>query len=129
MEIYLQLQLNCTIQSNRMSDVVTIPAPVETMEETEMIVKAIRKVYKSDRGLDRAWRRREGEDKEMSGILRYAIKLREGADSRWKYEVLSVLLGSRTSPHVYEVLDKELIADNDWESQIFRGMCSQISDF
>jgi hypothetical protein len=130
MEIYLLMQCSWSI-TVRPNEVVRIEAGVEQTEQTEQIVRAIKKVYKSERGLERAWRRREGEEEGegMSGVLRYAMKLKDISDTRWKYEVLSVLLGTKTSMHVYGVLGKGFLSDGDWEGQIFKGMYSQMSDY
>jgi hypothetical protein len=55
--------------------------------------------------------------------------MKDNNEPRFKYELFSVMMGTRKCEHVHDILDKEIFNENDWEPQVYRSMATQIGDF
>jgi hypothetical protein len=55
--------------------------------------------------------------------------MKNNNEPRFKYELFSVMMGTRKCEHVRDILDKDIFNENDWEPQIYRSMATQIGDF
>jgi hypothetical protein len=99
----------------------------EYTEDIEAIVAAICKVYTSDASLDKAWKRIEPND-EPTNIIKFVRRMKEN-EPRFRFALLSTLIGTRRSQHVRDVLGSDMFSETDWEHQVYRSMATQIGEF
>lgn len=98
----------------------------EYVDDLEAIVKAVCRVYTSAASLDKAWKRSDTD--EPTNIIKFLRKMKDN-EARFRYTLLSVMIGNKRSEHVREVVGSDMFSENDWEPHVYRSMATQIGDF